>query len=467
MGNRNAKKALAAAACAVVAVLAVGGAVMAALFFSPKSRLFRGFRSLAREAEELQNPLLEKAGMEQIVETLSEEGGYTKSRLNVSSDILKELIGTTLTVGVDTESNFDREEKRLDADTAFSVMNYELAGIQLSVDENHICFSVPELFLEDMYIDTQNVVSQYNSSVWAGENRFGKLEMEDFSVNLFEQRTWTIEDMMQSEQCMRDLKAVRETMTVDKVEKGLYRIRLTQPELETLIQDMLKEQESVALAETGLDRYGQIFCSDVSLLVGLGKKSRIEGIRLEEPVLLLDSAFPVQAEIFFAGEERSLDQVQGKVTIEPEDGEALEVTARYIPTVGRTGSRTEINVKCSVGEKTGRLNYMAEFDAVSDDFSLEFSARMEEDNIQIEADGGFRDILQGESFDLELERLSVGMDGRELYDITGDIAVAPPQDEAIVSVKPGTAFFEMTDAEWAEVFAKAVGKYGSLFDLFG
>lgn len=69
----------------------------------------------------------------------------------------------------------------MSADTSLSVMNYEFAHLNLYADEEALCFSIPELFLENMYIENEDVVSQYNSSIWTDVT--GYSDMEDFSFD--------------------------------------------------------------------------------------------------------------------------------------------------------------------------------------------------------------------------------------------------------------------------------------------
>ena len=213
---------------------------------------------------------------EDIVLMAATEGSYVSTRFNFSSE---EMYGATL--GIDTECYKDVQNKKMSADTSLSVMNYEFAHLNLYADEEALCFSIPELFLENMYIENEDVVSQYNSSIWTDVT--GYSDMEDFSIDFFADeeerlslREW--KDMAGfAERYSKDLEACREKMVLEKAKKGFYRIVLPAGEMDDLLWDMMESYESLyTMADEMIwwEAYDRGFRGMFPSFSGRGKKHR-------------------------------------------------------------------------------------------------------------------------------------------------------------------------------------------------
>ena len=137
-------KILIAVACVVAVVFAAVGIGVAYFRSTAAYKLGKGIQNLTREAQQSRDPLAEKLGMEDIVLMAATEGSYVSTRFNFSAE---EMYGATL--GIDTECYKDVQNKKMSADTSLSVMNYEFAHLNLYADEEALCFSIPELFLEN------------------------------------------------------------------------------------------------------------------------------------------------------------------------------------------------------------------------------------------------------------------------------------------------------------------------------
>lgn len=454
-------------ACALVFIMAllIGGMVY--LRSKPAYKISMGFRNLGKEMGQTQNRLVEKIGINELLLMMEEEGSHVDSSLNFATEL--PLLGST-TLGIDTDFYKDMQAKELNADTTLSLMNMDFAHLNIYADEEIFCFSLPELFLENMYIENEHVVSQYNNSILAQLG--SSSSMEDFSIDLFADaddkirpQEWRDLDKIW-EKFEGDLTACKEGMTIAKVEKGLYRVTLPQKESDRLLKDLLDSYVEIndALEMQDLwDDYKNLLSSDIGLLFEMNG-SRIDSIMLEEPVSLWDNTASIGGELFFLGEARSIDKVQGKITIEGVDGKTREVIGQIKQTSDSDIYQMDVDVKYSEEEESGKIKFVMNCDAVRDEFDMTFSVKDSADDMEIALEGSLDDIVEGESLEINLDQVTFSTDDEEVYRVSGDIAIEPLQDKIKATVKPETAFFEMSLYDWEEIINKLDDAYGSILN---
>lgn len=305
------------------------------------------------------------------------------------------------------------------------------------------------------------------------------MSIEDFNVELFPEdggavSSWTSADFY-SEEYGEQLKACRESMTIDKVEKGLYRIQFTQQDTDRLIMDMLHGyDDAYGIKEIDLDEemedYDQFIASDVSFLFEINKDNRIESITLEHPIELLDGEASMDMELFFLGEDRSIDKIQGKIKMVSVIDEEMEAVFQIVQTMEEDEYQFDMDMKyMDYGEEdySSKMKLSMNSDASKDTFDMAFSMKEDGDTFEMVAEGGLDDIVRGESFVLDLDEFTVSMDGEELCKITGDIEVEPLKEKITPSAKAETAIFEMSYDEIGDIFYRLYAEYGSLLDLMG
>lgn len=299
---------------------------------TPVYKISKGFQNIGREITQTRNPLAEKIGGDDMLRMMQEDGCHVDTSLDFSMDM--PMMGT-VTLGLDTDFYKDMKAKELNAETSLSMINYEFGHLNIYANDEVFCFSVPELFMEDMYIENENVVSQFNNSILAEYSE--QSDAEEFSIDLFsiENKANSIRDWKSFstafEQTARDIDACREAMTIEKVEKGLYRVTFPKQEINRLVKNYMKEYSEIyemTDSMSALSYYDNWVTSDLSLLFEISSKNRIESIMIEEPVKMLDSEASVSGELFFLGEDRSIDKVQGKISVDGVDGETRKLFAR-------------------------------------------------------------------------------------------------------------------------------------------
>ncbi len=440
-----------ACVCVVLIVAIVGGLI----YFrsTPVYKISKGFQNIGREITQTRNPLAEKIGGDDMLRMMQEDGCHVDTSLDFSMDM--PMMGT-VTLGLDTDFYKDMKAKELNAETSLSMINYEFGHLNIYANDEVFCFSVPELFMEDMYIENENVVSQFNNSILAEYSE--QSDAEEFSIDLFsiENKANSIRDWKSFstafEQTARDIDACREAMTIEKVEKGLYRVTFPKQEINRLVKNYMKEYSEIyemTDSMSALSYYDNWVTSDLSLLFEISSKNRIESIMIEEPVKMLDSEASVSGELFFLGEDRSIDKVQGKISVDGVDGETREIICQIVQDTTEDEHQVTVDAK-----------YSDDYD----ELEMTFSMKDDIDDLEFTLKGGWDDIVKGESANFELQKLAFTMDDEELFRISGDIMIEPITDKIEPSVEAKTAFFEMSLSDWEEIIYNLDDEYGSLLD---
>ncbi|MCI9315505.1 MAG: hypothetical protein HFI57_11080 [Lachnospiraceae bacterium] len=454
--------------CAFATILAVGIGVMAYYRSMPAYKISKGFYNLGREIEQIQNPLLEKLGLAELLVMMQEEGSHVETKLNFSAEL--PMIGKT-TLGVDTDYKKDVKAKELNASTVFSLMNYEFAHMDIYANQEVFCFSLPELFLEDIYVDNENVVSQYNESILA--DVAGESTLEDFSIELFPDqkekisaREWRNLSAM-LERFEEDLESCRDGMTIEKVEKGLYRVILPGKETNRLVKNLLDSYGTVYDAVEGgqnWNDYKNLLASDISILFEIDNKNRIESMILEEPVKVMDGEFSLSGEIFLLGEQRSIEKIQGKLIVENNDLERAEIVCQIVQTTGEEKYRMDLDLKYTEGDDHGKMKYMLDCDAAQDEIEMSFSMKDKKDDLGMNLKGTVEDYEKGRSVEFDLDRVEFTMDGSEIYSVAGELEVEPLQGRIEPTAKAETGLFKMDMGDWQKIILQLDDAYGRILE---
>lgn len=469
---------------AFIVAFCVGAVALAAILggwfthvHSAAYKIQRGFLNLMREAEEMKNPLAEKIGTDGIRRMLAEEGAHLDTRMNVTTDT---FLGQ-VTLGVDTDCEIDRREKEMAASTRVSVMNYELANLELYGDQEKLCFSIPELYLENIYIENENVLDQYNHSMWA--EVFGKAEGDDFSIDLFPD-AWLFGDeegvgSAFFKEYAYEIAECRRHMTMEKAGKDLYRVSFDELYFNELIRQFLYDYvdfSKVGREEAmGILSYFNVISSadEISFLLEINGANRIESIRVEEPLSLCDGKIKISGDIYFLGEKRSIEKMQGMLTVKnerQEERKETEIVWQMTQSLELDDYLMESDIKYGLTEngETQNLRFGCELecDGRKNSFDGEVSLKDMEEDFEVvwQASGGFSHITKGESFDLELDELLISAEDEEILLVRGDIGLSPLKRRVRQNVKAKTALFELSEQEWNRIFEKVYRDYEYLLE---
>jgi hypothetical protein len=472
--KKKAGRVLIIAAC-VVAVLGIAG-ISAWIYYTgrPLYRLAKGFQNLSAEMSEMKNPLAEKVGMADILTMMEEEGSHVESRLDVKSD----RFPNSITLGVDTDSYKDVQTKELDAVTNLSIMNYDVAEMELYGTEDVICFSIPKFFMENMYFNTENVVSQYNNSVLVTSGLLGKSDAEDFSIELFPEYGEGLSPgklLNSSEYWMRyeeAIQACRGNAIIEKASKDVCRVTFRRQDVEAVVRAVMADsaffyEKADVDAEAVLAEYSKLVSSDVSLLFTLDSENRFESIELEQPITVLDGEVSIDGELFFLGEERTIEQIQGKITFADTRGEETEITGQIEQSQEENDYQLDMELQYTAGDSENSMNLSMGCDAGADDFDITLSMKEAQDTMELAAEGSLDDIVQGESFQLDLDDFMFERNGEQLFQVRGDIAVEPLTEAVTSNVTATTPVFDLTYGDLLGIVYQNIKEYGGILEMLG
>ncbi len=460
---------------AVVLVSVLGGWIYHT--HSAAYKIEKGFLNLMREAEEMKNPLAEKIGADQIRRMFVEEGAHLDTKMNVTTDT---FLGQ-VTLGVDTDCEVDRREKEMAASTSVSVMNYELATLEFYGDEENFCFSIPELYLENVYIENENVLDQYNHSMWA--QFFGKAEGDDFSIDLFPD-AWIFGDeegvgRAFLREYADEIAECRRHMTMEKAGKDLYRVSFDELYFNELVRQFLYDYVDFSKVgredAMGILSYFDVVsgADEISFILEINGANRIESIRVEEPLSLCDGRIRIDGDIYFLGEKRSIEKMQGMLTVksgQQEERRETEMVWQTTQSLELDDYRMESDIKCGITEngetRNVRLGCELECDGRKNSFDGEVTLKDVEDDFELawQASGGFSHITKGESFDMEIDELTFSVEDEELWLVRGDVGLSPLKRQVRQNVKAKTAFFELSEREWDKIIEKVYKDYEYLLE---
>ena len=483
------KKTLIIVLCVCVAVLAIVLLGWLRHINSPAYRVQRGLFNLAREAEEMKNPLMEKAGVGAVRQMMAKEGYSADSKLNVTVETGDYYLGE-ITLGVDTECDKDMTRKEMAASTTLSMMNYEFGHVEVYGDDENFCFSVPELLLEDMYIENEYVLSQYNDSFFG--QMFGEVEEDgvlvergtrldyDYSIDLFnDQWIFADEDGIVSaflEKYASEVEECRRHMTIEKAGTDLYRVSFDPLYFNELVREVLYDYLSYNMAGREqvlgmVSDFDIIANEDISFLFAINRENRIESIRIEEPLSLCQGDLQISGDVYFLGTERSVDKMQGKIEVKNEREEETkeeELTWQVIQSLEADEYRAESNVRYSIAQNGEKQNLGLDIDLLcdgrKDSFETDISLMTPFGEADLTAEGGLSHIQKGESFNLELDEVVLSMDDEELLLIRGEVGVEPLSRRVKQNVKPKTAFFDLTEDDWYDWFGDVIDEYDYLLE---
>lgn len=268
-------------------------------------------------------------------------------------------------------------------------------------------------------------------------------------------------------------------MTMEKAGQDLYRVSFDELYFDDLVREFLYDY--VNFTKVGredamgiLSYYDVVTSADaISFILEIDSANRIESIRLEDPLSLCDGRIKLSGDIYFLGEKRSIEKMQGMITVKndwQDEKTETEIVWQATQSLELDDYRMETDVKCAFTEDGEtwnlRLGGELECDGRNNSFDGEFSVKDTSDDFEIawRASGGFSHIKKGESFDMELDELTLNVEDEELWLVRGDAGLSPLKRRVRQNVKPKTAFFELQEREWDKIFEKVYRDYENLLE---
>lgn len=341
-----------AAVCVVVS--AVFGVMAVKIFNREDKTLINGLHNLIEEVKERQTQWQEAGAAS--VDGLG--ALKTTTTFNLSGDELP------VTLGIDTELLKDNAARRLQASAALSVMNNELAAVDIYGEDDTLTLSLPDIWKQNLAFRTDEIARQYNNSLLA--EKFGSIDEIELSLELFpEKKEFLWKDAIEEWQGTIDGISSRKKQAADGELPEVVIEKLEEPaEIVIAERDNRQYQCSqyrITIPKERIDdtaAYGSVeketvemeVARDVRLLISLDENDRIVQISFEEPVKIsiLSEEYEMNTQlsgyVCFAGEARSIDDMIVNLQMEfTPDTELLNESAHLI--LGESYNMQEEKVK--------------------------------------------------------------------------------------------------------------------------
>ena len=480
-------------AAAVIIVIAIGVLVGKSLLGGggPRQQLAKGIANMTREMAAYQSSIAEDIGLDAISELKDDDPVNTKIDFSLTDP---NATGSITSVDIKVDSVTDYKKKMAEYDLSAGVYGFSMQVGSLIAADNTLYLSVPMAFESDVYsLELTNLGKNFNNSAWA--SLADTTLPEDYSMTLFDrEKANGDEDAAESEfqkilnkQSSATADAMKfETIgqmkefTIDGVAAEYGGVRVTMDKdvynesMETMRDDILESdfydefmkgyQTTYAgdfdeFKEDMDDVIGQIFGirfeEDIVLDFYLDKKGRIINISTPEDIALSGediTADWLAVDISFTGTERTLDSIEGGVYVQFDDeilymgiSRNAEVTEDYY------SENLTLMMQADSSDDEITFWYSNRWGYDDQTFDLKMSIDVPGSSMGISADGGYTDIVKGESYTFQLNHGALSVDGEDLLLLTGSVKIEPAENTIEV---PENAInvLEMSESDIEELF---------------
>lgn len=480
-------------AAAVVIVIAIGILVTKSLFGGggPQKQLAKGIANMAKEMAAYQSSVAEDIGLDAINQL--KDTKPVNTRVDFSFTDPSATSGIT-SIDIKVDGVTDYKKKMAEYGLSVGAYGFSMNVGSIVAADNILYLSVPMVLQNDVYsLDLTNLGENFNNSAWS--SLMDETLPEDYSLTLFgDQKTDGVESAVESE--LRDILDRQGRTTADSVkfetikqkkaftfndtsaEYGGVRVTMDKDayngSMETLRDDILtsdfykdfmngyqstyagdfdefKEDMDYVIEQL----FGLRFEQDIVLDFYLDQKGRIVNISTPEDIALSGQDMDVDSlavDISFSGTERTLDSIEGGVYVQSGDAilymgisRTADITDEYYSenltlTMQESNSDDEITFwyanKWGYGDQT---------------FDMKMSIEVPGTSMGISADGGYTDIVKGESYTFQINHGALTIDGEDLLLLTGSIGIEPTEN-AIEVPENAIDVLEMSESDIEDLF---------------
>lgn len=451
----------------IALVLALGSLVGVAAYNmlanSPEARLAKGFSKWNATEGVNKNSVSEILGWEEINEAMLHGATHKDLSLNLTFPALD-----IPTIGLDMEDACDYENQKDLSEWEVSVSNIELIKFQIAADSEKMYISIPTL-LENTYdITFDGFAEKFNNSVWAQMlettlvddvelNPWAEEETADTSVQFSEEFQTELEEKLKE---MAESITIEEMETVIEVSRngktvqcdGIYVVAPKEDlnDIIEMIQNEMRDgtygQEVIAmLTESGVANVEESwelitsildarFAEDFQLVFYLDNKNNIVHMATPEVITLNDGASAGFA-FDFVGEKNPTDVMEGFFKVFTPEGNNTAFDFKLENKVEDTVVNTEFELEYVVEEvgfdpEKGNFDFSYEWNSDKKEFEMEASMNTDGTySFEFVMEGAFTDIVQSESFTLQLGTFNLTESDDIVLKVSGEMEVKPLEDE--------------------------------------
>lgn len=471
----------------VVVVLLITGISAALIVLNqPKVRLERGISKMSKELAAYSNPAAKQINRSLLQENTMKEP-YT---LKIDMTATFPENDTLSMLNMDLEAGCDNEVRQANIDFNLGAYQMNLVNGTIMVDDNTMYVNVPKLLNDTYRLQLDTLGADYNASAW--KDQLGFKVDSDVSIDFFTREDADYTDMEELMDALsEDAQTLKDTIVVQKasdkasiktsnksmqcsgvnitIPKDAMNVFLNSFQEKFMASSMyqqgitkLIEQSSIAylleddireLVDGQVEDALDIRCmNDISLNLYMDSKGRIVRIMTPQAIECKDSQIKsMELSADLAGTDRTLDVIEAACKLNTVNG-----TETY--SISRDASVTDEEYKEDLTlDVVGTDNMTALTMRYKNTWKLDtlaFDGRIElesgDEKYKLSADGSYKDIVEGQSYTLDLDTASLEVDDKALMRIAGTFGIEQgmgeveiPQDSIDLMQMDSTSIYQM------------------------
>ncbi len=487
MQYQKPKKNKAGLVIAIIAALVVVAIVLVIYMISkgglfgskPEKMLQKGVENMTTEMTSYSTDIAEEIGLSELKELFEEEAAHTNVNFVVSSP---EYDGIE-NIGIEVDAITDKKNKQAKYSLSFGQSGMDISLGDIIAADNKLFLSIPLLFEEVYSVDVTNLGEDFNASAWAeyfetelpqdyGFELFAKTTEDEYSTELTEivEKYKDLTDDIVTYSINKEAKEINVndelgsytgiTITYNKDElneliKG-FKDDFMDSEYYNAVLDQYSAMYSAEQATEYQDMYNEIwetilgieFEQDFDINVYFDKNGRIVNICTNDMVEVSGTDVTgLSMDFTFKGAERTMDDIEGSLGIETEEGISTILVNRF----GTSDEENYIEYidvmfyDISEGNEVG-FTYENFWDKEDNSFDMSISIDVDGEELYLDATGYYKDITSGESYTIQVDNATFGLDDTELLNMTGAI-ISETTDEEIEVPKDAIDILDMDKSE--------------------
>lgn len=471
----------------VVVVLLIAGISAALIVLNqPKVRLARGISKMSKELTAYSSPAAKQIN-KSLLQKNTMKGPYT---LKIDMTATFPENDTLSMLNMDLEAGCDNEVRQANIDFNLGAYQMNLVNGTIMVDDNTMYVSVPKLLNDTYRLQLDTLGADYNASAW--KDQLGFKVDSDVSIDFFTREDADYTDMEELMDALsEDAQTLKDTIVVQKasdkasiktsnksmqcsgvnitIPKDAMNVFLNSFQEKFMASSMyqqgitkLIEQSSIAylleddireLVDGQVEDALDIRCmNDISLNLYMDSKGRIVRIMTPQAIECKDSQIKsMELSADLAGTDRTLDVIEAACKLNTVNG-----TETY--SISRDASVTDEEYKEDITlDVVGTDNMTALTMRYKNTWKLDtlaFDGRIElesgDEKYKLSADGSYKDIVEGQSYTLDLDTASLEVDDKALMRIAGTFGIEQgmgeveiPQDSIDLMQMDSTSIYQM------------------------
>lgn len=507
--KKNRKGVIIGVSVAVAVILVIAAALSAGFLLgnSPEKRLKRGMMNMVQEMRAYKSPVSEEIDIAALNERMNSEPTRTDIDLSFTDP---NASGSVKNIGIEVEALTDLRNKKAEYDIRVGTYGFNMEFGRLVAADNTLYISVPPVFRNEVYsLELTNLGRDFNGSAWS-DLLDSKLP-EDASYTLFDtgDAPGVLESIRTGEEFARLAKKYGESMKDATAYTAISQKKDFLPDVQTektiscggvrlsvekdAYNEMMENLKNDILASdfyrdflTGYLESAASYDGDMSglkadadaLVEGMlsmrleqdyvvdfymDGKGRIVNISTPADIAVSSTETDIDAfaiDISFVGEERALDGIEGGLYVKL-GGQVLYLglSRRADVTDGLYSENLSVMLQDDIHDHDITFRYWNNRNNTDRSYDLLMSVETADTFMELDADGGFSDIVKGEGYTFRVDNAVLNVDGDDMVIMSGTIRIGPADGDIEVP-QNATNLLEMSALEIQSMVYGAMKSFG-------